>query len=532
VLDLGGNTLRGMTYLRKIVDNKKQKSNCIVRYKNTKFWIPEPPAILILDSKGNLHDFRCCDTRLSVHAFSTTCRISVEEFKKREAFIKRQLNSHRRGRCKSSDPKKIKDIEFKKRDCSAAERRDWEKKSVGQPLKIPAWDAERKMKQSIAVKDILAKQSSALDLLNKPLFPIKPQQNNEKNEDSDDETNEELWPAARKDPVFFPSYKSKTLLAENPFLVNNKTEVSKVSTSTSTSSLFGDMSTKATCSTNGLSSSSKNSTSGLFSSTTNNLFSKTSNAQTSLFQSSKTTAVSKAFGSESGNGLFSLAKNSGPKEASSLSSCNLFSDGSKSQSFRQALQMAPIIEDPARKKASLFLNKSESDVVFKIENEEFPARRYVLSENNTFFKNMFASGMKESLSSVIEIEDTKAPTFKAFLEFIYVGKVDLKEDLALDLLKLADKYILNDLKTYCGNYLRGIITLDNCANLSEIADLYDTEALKARIRAFFRENAKKIARRADFVNFPVMASRYILDIYWDSECILGPPFSKLIVNNY
>jgi len=63
----------------------------------------------------------------------------------------------------------------------------------------------------------------------------------------------------------------------------------------------------------------------------------------------------------------------------------LFSANSQSIAFQK------IPDDPIKKRAMLFLNKLGSDVVFKVEDQEFPAHKDILSEKCRFFKNMFSS---------------------------------------------------------------------------------------------------------------------------------------------
>lgn len=43
--------------------------------------------------------------------------------------------------------------------------------------------------------------------------------------------------------------------------------------------------------------------------------------------------------------------------------------------------------------------------------------------------------------------------FKVLLEYIYKDKVDLTVDIAIELLELADKYLLTRLKNLCEQYL-------------------------------------------------------------------------------
>jgi len=264
-------------------------------------------------------------------------------------------------------------------------------------------------------------------------------------------------------------------------------------------------------------------TKDLFSSSANSLFSPlrtsslfgSSNKSNSLFQ---TPTKPK---DQSASGLFSLAKT--PAAFQPSKSTDLFS--SKTQSNN----LFSMSENPLTKKASLFLNKQESDVTFKVENEEFPAHKYILTEKCKFFKHMFASGMMESYSSVIEISDTKASVFRAFLEFLYLGKTGLNETLAVDLLGLADKYVLDDLRTFCENYLQKVLTLENCVRIFETACSYELTSLKELILSLFQKNLKKIMERTDFDEIPKISSIQVLKMYWEENSILGPPISKLFL---
>jgi len=373
-------------------------------------------------------------------------------------------------------------------------------KSAGKNL----WVAERNLEKNLPSQDLRKNpndsipSNSFLDLIGRPLI-------------SENKTESSV----ATQPLI-----SETSLTGNPFLINNKTETNKGSTTTSTNGLFSDFLAKTAGPTSGLFSSSTSSTKSLFSSAPNdasfNLFGNASNGQNSLFQSTKT-KVSKTFEKESGNEIVSFTTKG--QVNSSLSSCNLFSNAKTSPNL--------FID-----KAYLFLNKSEPDIIFKAENKEFPAHKKIISEKYPFFKNMFASGMMESHLSVIEIEDTKAETFLAFLTWIYFGKIDLHQDLALNLVKFADKYLLNDLTKFCEQYLMKILTVDNCAKIFEVVYFSGAEVLKVQTEAFIRGNLKEIMKRKDFEDFPKISYLHILEIYWNTKPVFGPPFSKLIVNKY
>jgi hypothetical protein len=60
---------------------------------------------------------------------------------------------------------------------------------------------------------------------------------------------------------------------------------------------------------------------------------------------------------------------------------------------------------------------------------------------------MFMTGnCKEAQTGVVEITDVKAVVFEAFIEYIHRGKVDSLDPIAVELLKLADKYDVEPLK--------------------------------------------------------------------------------------
>jgi len=125
-------------------------------------------------------------------------------------------------------------------------------------------------------------------------------------------------------------------------------------------------------------------------STTSTLFSSGNTSGSSLFGLTSKSKPSFAFekktsqSDETRNSLFSQVSNK-PK---GFDASSLFSANAQPKTFLKVFATA---EDPTKKKALLFLNKLESDVLFKVEDQEFPAHKYILSEKCKFFKNMFAS---------------------------------------------------------------------------------------------------------------------------------------------
>jgi speckle-type POZ protein len=101
---------------------------------------------------------------------------------------------------------------------------------------------------------------------------------------------------------------------------------------------------------------------------------------------------------------------------------------------------------------------------------------------------MFQHPTKENLTNQIEIEDVEPDVFHELLRFIYTGRVqvDKLETMVVGLFIAADKYLLDELKLKCENYLLRNMSPENCVFLLLHGDLRNpTKPLKEAAK-FFR----------------------------------------------
>ena len=73
-----------------------------------------------------------------------------------------------------------------------------------------------------------------------------------------------------------------------------------------------------------------------------------------------------------------------------------------------------------------------SDMQFRVQGEVIPGHSQVLCARSEVLKKQLSSGMQESKSKVIMIEDCNVATFKAFLKFLYTDTLPSAEDLAAE----------------------------------------------------------------------------------------------------
>ena len=137
----------------------------------------------------------------------------------------------------------------------------------------------------------------------------------------------------------------------------------------------------------------------------------------------------------------------------------------------------------------LFESMQFSDIIFKVRGREFPAHKLILSARSEVFAAMFQHPMEENLTNKIKIDDIEPDVFQELLRFIYTGRVqvDKLETMAAGLFIAADKYLMNELKLTCENYLLHHMSPENCVFLLLNGDLKNpSEPLKEAAKFFRR----------------------------------------------
>eukprot|EP01133_Synstelium_polycarpum_P013067 gene13067-15368_t len=117
-----------------------------------------------------------------------------------------------------------------------------------------------------------------------------------------------------------------------------------------------------------------------------------------------------------------------------------------------------------------------SDIYFTLANNQVvSAHRTILSSRNDYFKTMFECGFKEADQLGFEIgNDIDKETFQLIIEYIY-GSNDavVTSENAVDLLCLADRFMVNDLKLVAEHFLEQIVK-SNIPNVLQFASQPNT----------------------------------------------------------
>ncbi|XP_043479839.1 speckle-type POZ protein-like [Leptopilina heterotoma] len=161
---------------------------------------------------------------------------------------------------------------------------------------------------------------------------------------------------------------------------------------------------------------------------------------------------------------------------------------------------------------SLLHDEDLKDVVFKIEDEEFTAHKIILASRSPVFAAMFKNKMNEELTSIVEIDDIRSSIFQQMLNFIYTDQVEDLEESAFELIDVAEKYQLENLKSMCINSLNDNLSVDSVIKTLEIAELYSVELLRNECLKFMYERKFDICETNDFQELIKLRPNLWIDI--------------------
>ena len=146
---------------------------------------------------------------------------------------------------------------------------------------------------------------------------------------------------------------------------------------------------------------------------------------------------------------------------------------------------------------ALLDDADSADVVFVVEGRPQHAHRCILTARCEAFRLMFNSPMREGTGgregdaaggagtragrTEVAIEEASHAAFRCMLLYVYGGAVHVPEEFAVELLGLADRFLLGGLKQLCGFTLARMVAVDTVALIIQAAERWDApkSALKA-----------------------------------------------------
>lgn len=163
-------------------------------------------------------------------------------------------------------------------------------------------------------------------------------------------------------------------------------------------------------------------------------------------------------------------------------------DGIKDYSLLKPniMELNQVRKDKLASHQKLLITGLMADCTLKVEDRDISAHKCMLANNSDVFSAMFENPMKEKEDGIIVIEDSKYESVRAMVEFMYCGDLapSLKEHEE-DVLVLANKYAVTDLKEYCATELVKSISLNNVVHLANFAKMHRSDSLFEGCCRFF-----------------------------------------------
>ena len=148
---------------------------------------------------------------------------------------------------------------------------------------------------------------------------------------------------------------------------------------------------------------------------------------------------------------------------------------------------------------------------------EIKAHKAILALKSPTFLSLFTLDMQEAGQNSATVDDCEEGVFRALLEYIYTNNVqDMDVHLALDLIPVAEKYLLLELKKVCGNFLSTKLTVENAAHVAAVAQHHSCAELLDQVYAFFAVNKQALLHNAD----------------WETFCKSNGEFTYNLLNKY
>ncbi|KAK2976277.1 hypothetical protein RJ640_019760, partial [Escallonia rubra] len=165
----------------------------------------------------------------------------------------------------------------------------------------------------------------------------------------------------------------------------------------------------------------------------------------------------------------------------------------------KASSLSPVDGGPPSPISQVYLgekyvnNPTLSDVTFLIEGKRFYAHRICLLASSDAFRAMFDGGYREKDAKDIEIPNIRWDVFEVMMRYIYTGSVDVTLDIAQDLLRAADQYLLEGLKRLCEYAIAQDISVENVSLMYELSEAFNATSLTQACILFILENFDKLS---------------------------------------
>ena len=149
-------------------------------------------------------------------------------------------------------------------------------------------------------------------------------------------------------------------------------------------------------------------------------------------------------------------------------------------------------------------------ILVSSDHQEVPCHRFILAARSPVFKKLFAAQSATSGEPIRESVDATADALKAMIKYLYTD--NLEGPVNEDLMNLADKYDLSQMKDLCLPFFVQKVRGDNCLKAYIYGHLHNYEPLKAKAFGAMDENWKTYENSTEITEMMKTHPNAVLEI--------------------
>lgn len=123
--------------------------------------------------------------------------------------------------------------------------------------------------------------------------------------------------------------------------------------------------------------------------------------------------------------------------------------------------------------------------------------------------------MEESRTNTIKITDFSYEILRLFIHYLYTAEIypESLEDCAVDLLALAEKYNVKQLKSVCERYMISKLNSGNALSNFEYASLHGAKTLKQAALSTILENIHEFLGKTEYQDLVNRDAKLVVEIF-------------------
>ncbi|XP_048454422.1 kelch-like protein 24 isoform X2 [Rhincodon typus] len=143
-----------------------------------------------------------------------------------------------------------------------------------------------------------------------------------------------------------------------------------------------------------------------------------------------------------------------------------------------------------------------TDVVLRIDGEEFHCHRATLSASSIYFRTMFSTNFQESQQNAVDIKGVSADTMDCVIDYMYGGMGIIREDNVQSLLEASDLFQVSMLRQGCEEFLENQLDPCNCLGFLNFANLFTIQGLSEKSKQFLLKHFAEVIQHEEFLQLP------------------------------